>query len=633
MIIIITKFNTKSLNIGISFIFLKNIIINFFLIIDIYCNNLFHEKEMTLFLFLRTYNLNKIKGDKNLLKKSFSKITKKPTKNSEEMPLLAALTIEKLEENAEVINAAPLVCKFCGGILTDHERLKKIDENTYSWQCEFCYNENKISIMTNEEKSSIEKTESMTSENLSIIFEEISKRKAEEEQKEKIDEKDVKSQKEKFVRESLAAIIDISGSMYGGKLEAVKHSLVQTVKDIKVNNPQTIFCLITFTNYIDIFATPTNIIKISDDNELQSKSKLKKSLEHSLKNIVIGSVGEFADQWIEKVESLRTIGWTALGPGLYSGQIVLEEKILKNGKKNARIILLTDGLANVGMGRVEDVSEKKALEFYTELANECLKLGIIIDVIGVADPSNKVALNIIGKITDITGGEMVLIKSEQIESVMETLRSKKYIARNAILRVFTPDYLELDSISGAFVSGDIPKKAGSPINLGALDPDREIYLHFVQKKEIEEKKVPIQIQLNYIDKKNIEKIRVLRTNIETTDNIDEYSSEYDAELYTNFKIQEAGKYYQNFEPEKAQNVLSTLKSELSSGYLKQSRNIDSANDLILNEEAEWEEADKQLKQDMYDDVQSVYSSIGQKYTRKSLSRRKFEAAKRKSKKN
>lgn len=570
-----------------------------------------------------------------MFKKSFSKIPRKLIKEPEEMPLLAALTIEELEENAEIIKAVPLICKFCGGILTDHNRLKKVDENTYRWQCEFCLNENLIEAKENKNKISIEKIEKMTSEDLSLIFEEISKKKEEEEGKEnkKGKEKDAKPQngKEKITGDSLVAVIDISGSMQRGKLEAVKHSLIQTVKNIKVNAPGTFFTLITFTDFIEIFATPTNSIKISGDRELQSKSMLKKSLELSLKNIKIGSVGEFADQWVKRIKSLRTVGWTALGPGLYSGQIVLEKKVLDDRRKNARIILLTDGLANVGIGRVEGVPEKNALEFYTELANECLKLGLIIDVIGVADPDNSVALNIIGRITDITGGEMALIKPEQIESSMDTLSSKRYLARNAILRVFTPDNLELQDISGAYISGGIPKKPGSPIILGALDPDREIYLRFVQLKEINEKKIPIQIQLNYIDQNNVEKVRVIRTNIETTDNLDEYSSGYDAELYTNFKIQEAGKFYQNYEVEKAHKVLDNLKNDLAKGHLKQSKNLESANELILNEETEWEEIDDTLKQ--FGDIQSAHSSSGQVFMRKSLSKRKFEAAKRKSNKN
>ncbi|MHA1727353.1 MAG: VWA domain-containing protein, partial [Promethearchaeota archaeon] len=269
-----------------------------------------------------------------MFKKSFKRLVKKPTEKLEDMPLIAALTIEKLEENVEETTIKPLVCKHCGGILTVYSKLQKKEESLYSWVCEFCGNENEIKVIKIEEKEEIEKKKGITTEELSIIFKEIT------EEQEKKEEGKNKEDK-KVYGETLVAVIDISGSMSSGKLDAVKHSLVQTVKDIKVNTPDTVFSLIEFTDHVGLIPVPHNTIKIDDDRSLFSKKEMKKTLQKELKNVKIGPVGEFGDKWVKKIESLRTAGWTALGPGLYSGVVLIQEKILAKNAKGARIILLT----------------------------------------------------------------------------------------------------------------------------------------------------------------------------------------------------------------------------------------------------------------------------------------------------
>jgi hypothetical protein len=558
-----------------------------------------------------------------LFRKSFKKLYKKPSKELEDMPLVASLTMEKLEADVEETTITPLVCKHCGGILTDYSKLQEKDDSLYSWKCDFCENQNEIKIAKIEEKREIEKRKGITSEELSILFKEIV------EDKKKVDPE---KKEAKIFGDSLVAIIDISGSMSSGKLDAVKHSLVQTIKDMKVNNPNTVFSLIEFTDDVRISSAPHKTIILDKDDELFSKDKLRKSLKNKLKSVKIGSVGEFGDKWISKIESLRTMGWTALGPGLFSGQVLIEEKILSSGAKSSRIIILTDGLANVGMGKIEGVSEKESKKFYELLASECLKKGIIIDVIGVTDGSNSVALNIVGVTTDITGGEMVLITREQIESTMKTMRQKKYIARNTILRVFMPPYLELEGITGAYISGDIPKESGVPINLGALDPDREMYLRFKQKTEIKDDKIPIQIQMEYLDKNNVKKIRVIRSNVEITDNFEDYSKGYDAELYANIEIQRAGKLYQDDDIDGARGVLSTLGTTLGSAKYKSVLNKKMAFDLAESEEETYSEREEMAEEMGLNDMKSFSSTMGQSFQRKSLSKRKMEMKERKKKK-
>ncbi|MBD3349978.1 MAG: VWA domain-containing protein [Candidatus Lokiarchaeota archaeon] len=554
-----------------------------------------------------------------MFRKSFKRLVEKPDDKLNEMPLVAALTMENLEkdEKMDIRPQTPIICKHCGGIVVDYSQLK-ISDNNISWNCEFCGNDNSIKIKEPEEKKVIEEKKEMTGEELSVLFKEITK-----EEETKIEHKDYGN--------SIVSIIDISGSMGGGKLEAVKHSLVQTVKDIKINNPSTIFALIAFTDWVEIYSTPETSFRIEDDNYLFSKKNMAKFLKKTLKDVKIGPVSEFGDKWIKKIESLRTLGWTALGPALYSGEVLIEEKVKQSEESSARIILLTDGLANQGMGNVESADKKKAKEFYESIGADCLKSGIIIDLVGVQS-GNQVALDIVGVTTDITGGEMVLISQQEIESTFAKIRQKRYIARNTILRVFMPKFLELDDITGTYVTGKIPKKPGEPINLGALDKDREIYLRFKQKKKADRAEVPIQIQMEYLDANNEKKYRVIRSKVKTTDNFEEYSKDYDAEVYANMEIQEANEFRKDYDLSSAKRKLNGLRKNLKSAPFAKSENLSMAQELADFEEEDWMAQEERAKEEKVQDMSSYYAMSGQSSYRASMNTRLMKMRKKKKKK-
>ena len=62
------------------------------------------------------------------------------------------------------------------------------------------------------------------------------------------------------------SVIDISGSMSGAKIIAVKKSLVQTLKDFKINSPMTKFILIAFESSVYFYLRhDRNPLKFSGD--------------------------------------------------------------------------------------------------------------------------------------------------------------------------------------------------------------------------------------------------------------------------------------------------------------------------------------------------------------------------------
>ena len=92
-------------------------------------------------------------------------------------------------------------------------------------------------------------------------------------------------------------------------------------------------------------------------------------------------------------------------------------------KESGRITLLTDGLANQGIGNLSGTTAS-AEKFYERMADLCNQSNIIVDVVGVSasGDNNEMGLQTLGKITDSTGGKLFLISSDEMEAIFTELR-------------------------------------------------------------------------------------------------------------------------------------------------------------------------------------------------------------------
>lgn len=285
------------------------------------------------------------------------------------------------------------------------------------------------------------------------------------------------------------AIIDVSGSMAGGKLEAVKHALVQNINRITAKGPKSQMILIPFDTDVQLYVNPQNLFIFSDSPHFFKLTTLKAELLEKIVDIGLTRLEDSHQDWTNIVKKMRDQSMTALGPALYIGiETIIHYLILQNQKLGGKILLLTDGLANVGIGAVEQNHNPEGEDsiFYHRMAELCVHNNIIVDMIGVRDQNggNSVALDIIGQITNYTGGKMMFITADQIETAFGNLQKTHYIARDVILRVFAPSFLELREIQGVHVLGNIADKIhGEPIKLGGFSLDREIYLKFNKSQE------------------------------------------------------------------------------------------------------------------------------------------------------
>lgn len=479
-----------------------------------------------------------------MFNRSFKSFLKKDIDNKELYPYLYTVNFKGLKEAKKVIITQPIKCSQCGAVLTNVGEIKQDDKIGTHFTCVFCGAVNVIS-------KEMVIPEGLT-EDVDYILEDVQ---AKESSGEKITGVSA-TEGELYI-----SVIDISGSMSGGKIQAVKKSLIQTLKDFKVNAKNTKYILIPFESSVNYYLKPEESVTFQGDLLFSTdtmKAKLKdliatKKAEGSLH---LGSLGEFADSWIKMVENLRPMDMTALGPALYFAIVSFELLEFKSG----RITLLTDGLANQGIGNLSGTSPG-AEKFYETMAMLCNQNDLIIDVVGVSSPgdNNEMGLEVLGKLTDNTGGKLYLISSEEMEQVFTELRQTNYIGKDVVMKMMIPKKIGVKNITGAFSSKAVKE---AEVNLGAVTEDRELYVELEEREKLKEEEIPVQLQVHYKDNEGRKRLRVINDKVKVSDNQEEFIASYDHKLNVMMNIQSAGSEYYSGNAQESKTRLKKLKKSM-----------------------------------------------------------------------
>jgi len=142
---------------------------------------------------------------------------------------------------------------------------------------------------------------------------------------------------------NLAMVLDKSGSMTGAKLEKTKQAAMQLVDRLAPND---VFSLVIFSD---------NVRVLVPAQKVEDREALK-----------------------EKIESIEAGGSTALFAGVKDGARQIQEYF--SSKRINRVILLSDGLANVGPSSPRDLRQ---------LGRQLAESGISVTTIGVGDDYNE----------------------------------------------------------------------------------------------------------------------------------------------------------------------------------------------------------------------------------------------------
>jgi len=315
-----------------------------------------------------------------------------------------------LYHNVELATGDPVRCEKCGAIFcaSDAPSLTKADDDDSArcWTCKYCGTKQQIEI----EDAEIPQTN--------------------------VSEYVIVPGAEQAPAEAAAAAadgaaaaapdddcyvvfcVDVSGSMnmtskvndkYISKLACVAGAVYAQMDALRHEHPNRRVCLVTFGSDFDVFNGTEHkrgtgvilsdwdaIVKFTDDIQVDQP------------------VSAIFDALAEEVIYLQDRGCTALGPAL------LASITIASRKRGSYVVLCTDGMANQGIGSLENVrfnkddTEKSEIELLYDKFGETAKdAGVTVSVIGIKGAECR--MENLGAVADATGGSVDLAEPGNLD--------------------------------------------------------------------------------------------------------------------------------------------------------------------------------------------------------------------------
>lgn len=490
-----------------------------------------------------------------------------------DIPYVLRVEFRDLARDVTKIVGKPIACQNCGGFLISVDQIKEDDKVGKHFVCVFCSTLNVIEgeiILAGDETDFLitpppEVTDTVTS-------------------------------KVSTGGRSFLALIDVSGSMAGVNLSAVKRSLNTSIDSLSANAPDTFFGLVEFESSVIARNLETGDSVELPHSTFPNKKMIEETTKKLLDKIKLVRVGGNAEKLKGYVSALRDQGGTALGPAMVMASVIAKHRNV------GRVVLLTDGLANEGIGALEGYQVTPPREFYEGLGRTFLDIGTSVDVVGIASGSGM-ELKTLGLMPEATGGQMYYVTPNELDRSLADLAGASLLGRDVKVRLVTPKGIKVKDASGVSraVVEELMKKSESKI--GVVGEDHELYFEIEPKSEIKTSEVPIQIQVEYTDDKGARRVRAVTTMLKVAKKEEEILKTLDPTLSATFVTQKAGE--ESFVGGRAgrkkgrgriSKFRAAMKSKAKGAPKAAQARYEKADLALANEEAEMEELDAMMEE-------------------------------------
>jgi len=200
----------------------------------------------------------------------------------------------------------------------------------------------------------------------------------------------------------------------------------------------------------------TNIDKLK---EIGSAYKLAVPIEKSSKAL------------LDKLYKLKEHGPTALGPALVVSIAMASQQT------GSQVVLCTDGLANVGLGSLEDLKSDEEKEvvakWYEDIGDYALSKGVTVNVISITD--GECRLENLGKVTDTSQGTVERIDPLELQANFQGILKKELLATNVQATIFLHPCLRFKKDNEELQKNELQKAHQNELNelftASSLDKD------------------------------------------------------------------------------------------------------------------------------------------------------------------
>lgn len=410
--------------------------------------------------------------------------------NNEEIRLKANVNVVSLKvgslvdiskDTAILSNQKPLHCEKCNAIMSSASN-PETHQNTTMWCCEFCGKENVFSHTV---------LKGVRFSMRSPLARDVLYK----------DDDDDEMDYENLDNMLIVLCVDISGSMsvtseicpgnsmrsptYVSRLQGVQEALQLVLSSLLKTSPQRRVALVTFNNEVTVYGDGTGVPLSLRDWALLDYDFLKKEGENYN---TPHCIAETIQPLTQKIKELREHGATALGPA------ALISVAMASKFTGSKVIICTDGRANIGLGQLEQESSHCLAPppyFYNQLAGYAAEKGVIVSVMTFEGEDCRLAE--VGKLADHTGGRINIVNIGTVATEIQSAISDNVLATSVMATLLVPDgmYFPYEEEDHRLVReiGNVTDKAEITFQF-AVKPEK---VESFQRRD----RVPFQLQLSF----------------------------------------------------------------------------------------------------------------------------------------
>jgi hypothetical protein len=219
--------------------------------------------------------------------------------------------------------------------------------------------------------------------------------------------------------------------------------------------------------------------------------------------------------------SIEETGPTALGPG-----ILTAVAMASTGKPGSTVVICTDGLANVGLGALDEAKTEEdyrvAEEFYEKVGQIAQTAGVTLNIVSIEGDECKI--DSLSKLAELTGGNVERVNPTTLTQEFGNMLSQPVIASNVETKVKLhkglrfrnelPEFLSDDKSLYAKRFGNVTAETFFTFEYGMKEISELLEMEDIDMTKITH--FPFQAQIEYTALDGSKCLRVITKQLEVT---------------------------------------------------------------------------------------------------------------------
>lgn len=338
------------------------------------------------------------------------------------------------------------------------------------------------------------------------------------------------------------------------RLEAVKVAVDQQLTQMSKVTPNRKIGFVTFESNVSLYGDCTQQPLTLDLKYLSDFYGMVEYVSNYSQNYLSKPIKESLPRLLQRLANITTEGYTALGPAL-----VASAALAAKGSAGSKVILCTDGQANVGLGCVEgsELKQEETKNFYNQVGQYAQQHGIVISVISLVE--GECRLDLLSPIAGLTGGDVLRVNPANLSVDFSALLSEKVIATQVCVKVRLHKIMMFSAVPEQYLSAD---KNVYIQEIGSATRDSLVTCGYTMKPVADLEKmtdvdyktikyIPIQSQVEYRDLDGKKCIKVVTQMLNCTEELDQAKTGIDKNVIMSYGSHTTSKYAKHGMYEKA----------------------------------------------------------------------------------